>query len=559
MGKVRTVKLDNKDFLGRVSRRLASLLNKDREEFFKYKIGDHTADIRTELTMLLGMSAFDIAGKDADNIILKDTGMFKKVIKMRDSEIKSLMRDTALYQIGLLGNYRAVVRYRLAMEHTEMENLGTIMGGILCYIRTYVEDESQMPINDGSLGYRYNKMCMDSLVVWMSQLEVDKKNYKKSALGSIYWWLDKDGRISSEKFIEFMKNRDAEFGEHYAYWKSGKITEKEYGRLIASDYGRVEEELLGPDSVNQVYYVQAADGNSREEYEELYGTDKRREGLQKHVDRDVEQVMYTIQLELYKIYLKEKSILEKYIKYKKDYADFKSKVIENQEKVKTRELEIGNKVREMKRQYREMQQRVSDLGSERDRALGEVESLRGSGVVDSTPMELEIRKLREEVSEKEVLISEYERTMGKFRGEMSKGNDTYRRMESSYKEAISKIDELTRANNELMMRGNGYDIPVESVLNALKNKKIAIVGGNHMHTKINNIGAKNISVYDGFVKLNGTLNQSDLMVIVTGNISHKVAYEAESIAKKNKIDTYMFNGQNVGMLFKEIFSYIHRS
>lgn len=543
----------------RTFNRMKSLIERDGENFYKYTIGDRVADIREELVLLSSMSNTEMMGKKTHDVLVGDIEVFKKVIKTNGESMIRGYKDRVIYQVGLFFAYTYLTQTDIAFRYGKTETKAFLATTALIHSSDFIAGEDVSIDSFGKDKRGITRIMMDNIMIWYKQLDIEKWPFKKEVGKSIYWKLDSNGAIGVGEYREAMRKGAEEFGEVYASWKLGEISEKEISDTIKSDYGRVDKGILGDYSLNQRHYMGLFKETSVEEYYERYNTPELRKVHQVMVDSTMDIMMEGKADSNFREYMESMKVMERYQTYRKKYKEMDGKIQEERERSKEKEKVLMAEFKGLRKRLGNMDKAIREVENERNKALNGLKSLTDGGVKSTRPLEIEIEKLRNELEEKKSLLVGYERNVGKYRAEMERANEAYGRLQNSYKEVVSKLDELTRVNNELMMNGNGFDIPIESVLKALRNKKIGIVGGNPMHPYINNLGEKNIVVYDGFSKLNGTMNQLDLVVFVTGTLSHKVTFEVKSIADKKGIDVYNFNGQNVGQLFKEVFAYLHRN
>jgi len=297
-------------------------------------------------------------------------------------------------------------------------------------------------------------------------------------------------------------------------------------------------------------------GMTKEKYKGLFDTFERRAFYQENVDFILFDHIGTLRVRLYKEILESRNIIVGFLKLRRERKEERQRIEEEWEKVRKRDNEIKQDIRELKKELKEVERREEELRVVRDGYIRENEKLKIAG--DAVKLASEVEKYRKENQKKREELVEYGRYVDKLRVDIEKCMEANNRLEYQYKSEVSKSAELARVNNELLMNSGGSGIPLENILKAIRNKRIGIVGGSSMHSTIRNFKEKNIVLYDGFTKLNGTMNKLDLVVLVTGDLSHSVAYEVSSVARKKGIEMYSFNGQNVGQLFKEVFNQVYK-
>lgn len=130
---------------------------------------------------------------------------------------------------------------------------------------------------------------------------------------------------------------------------------------------------------------------------------------------------------------------------------------------------------------------------------------------------------------------------------------------SEIKALNEKIANLEGA--EIRQQAGSYmqNIPMSCFVNAIKDRKVLLLGGDIMYTKINEYGLTNIRFAEAGHKriYNEDVVGSEIVVVATSFVSHSQCEAVESIAKRNNMDVLYFNNKNVDMLIYKLFEHFN--
>lgn len=99
-----------------------------------------------------------------------------------------------------------------------------------------------------------------------------------------------------------------------------------------------------------------------------------------------------------------------------------------------------------------------------------------------------------------------------------------------------------------------HDITLDLMVEAIKDKRVAIVGGLNIKSfdkKIQGYGLKNVTHFESIARSIGTY---DCVVILTTTVLHSAVYKIEKVVRKDNIPLIYYNGVNVEKLIVEIYN-----
>lgn len=213
--------------------------------------------------------------------------------------------------------------------------------------------------------------------------------------------------------------------------------------------------------------------------------------------------------------------------------------------------------KELIRQNSELIKKLTKRENDAKRQQEIIEELKSQGLTSSKPFEEEIHRLREELKRaKETAIS-LERANGRLKKEKNELNDKVRSLSVQASEASEKLKEVKRAAAE--NQASKEAVPIEAFVEAIKDKKITLVGGDTMHTHIQALGLNNVK----FIKISNhstpdsDIANSDLVVIITSFVSHVTSTKPKNVAIRYNIPLLYYNSTNVTGLVQEMFAALY--
>lgn len=261
----------------------------------------------------------------------------------------------------------------------------------------------------------------------------------------------------------------------------------------------------------------------------------------------------------YEMYRAHITICELFPKVLKDIASLKqenAKVLEEREQNK-------EKTKELRRLYKDVQKEVDRLkgilrGQEHELSRYKESSTYSKEYV--VGLESKISTLQDQKSKLMNEAHELQRSLGKRDKEIASIHEKLDRAESDYLDLVEENDKLKKRAEDYHATGAISSIDLACYINAIKHKKIALIGGDVVHERLPRYGLTNIRCYKAS-KRTVTLEDivdKDLVVIFTGFLGHSTKDSVVQVVKEYNIPTIMFNNQNIDLLVYEIFKEIYK-
>lgn len=154
---------------------------------------------------------------------------------------------------------------------------------------------------------------------------------------------------------------------------------------------------------------------------------------------------------------------------------------------------------------------------------------------------------------------ELTRSVNKREKEIEEADSRLDKLETEYLELLEKYDRERELNSKMAMGGMIENIPTTCFINAIRDKKIILIGGDPMHTRLKEYGVDNIKCYKaGYKGLTvEDMIHTDLIVVATTFVDHASLETVKSAVKNHKLKLYNFNNQNADMLICSIFEHLN--
>lgn len=243
---------------------------------------------------------------------------------------------------------------------------------------------------------------------------------------------------------------------------------------------------------------------------------------------------------------------EDFIKTAEDTLKHKEELDKYKELSKT----YKSKLKQAEKEIDELKKRLITQKSKNDKQVAYIESLKSQGITNIKPYKDEIGQLREQLKARDEELVSSKRTQNRL-------NQTYQELKTAYSIKSEQCDSLTGQIEELnsklssaLIANQGNNIPLECYIKAIRNKKIALFGGNMMHSELKNLGFRNLKLFEASNRNMSfsDLAHQDLIVVVTGYMSHSTMQIPKGASDRYNVPIYYFNNKNIQMLIQELFA-----
>lgn len=211
-------------------------------------------------------------------------------------------------------------------------------------------------------------------------------------------------------------------------------------------------------------------------------------------------------------------------------------------KVKSRLSEKEKKVGLLKADIRALE-------LERARLTKELSTLTNKGVVDVSPYLTQISQLEERVTRQSDSLT----TSNRETVRINKLLATYVEENEELRQQLSQRDETIQRLTESAVQIRG--VGAESLVTAMKDKKVVMIGGDFLHSKLQQLPFEDLRLYaaGGMAPTKNILESADALVISTVLNSHGSTSIPVSIARDKSIPILFYGGSSVEAFVIELF------
>lgn len=226
------------------------------------------------------------------------------------------------------------------------------------------------------------------------------------------------------------------------------------------------------------------------------------------------------------------------------------------EKCKSLIKTYKSKAKQAERELAEVKTRLSTQKSKNEKQIAYIENLKNQGITNVKPYKDEIESLKTTLSSKEEEILALKRAQSRINQAYNELKEAYNRKLDSCIDLEKQLKDLNEKLSSALISSQGNSIPLECYIRAIRNKKIALFGGNMMHSELKNLGFRNLKLFEASnrnMSFNDLAHQ-DLIVVVTGYMSHSTMQIPKGASEKYNIPIHYFNNKNIQMLIQEMFA-----
>lgn len=220
--------------------------------------------------------------------------------------------------------------------------------------------------------------------------------------------------------------------------------------------------------------------------------------------------------------------------------------------------EYRKAMREAQKEAKQLSKQVASMQS----TIDSLQKLSKSNIKekDLESVKNQLASAQEKIRALQSEIDQQARALNKKESEIADIQDKLDKQEDDYLELLEKHDRLDKLNSELAVHREFNAVPIECFINAIKHKRIALIGGDMMHEKIRNYGMDNITLFKCGCRdiTNEDLINKDLIVMATAFLDHASTGSVPRIAKQYGIPVIRFNNKNTEMLIYTLFEELNK-
>lgn len=256
------------------------------------------------------------------------------------------------------------------------------------------------------------------------------------------------------------------------------------------------------------------------------------------------------------VMLADKSVIQYEIFTK--LKESRDKQLDELNKQKDTNKKYKSQVKQMEKESRELR---DQLDTQKKRNIKQVEYINGlkeKGLTDTQPLQTEIDNLKELLEVSKQCTEELKRDRNKIKTSFEQLDKQYETLKKQTEEKEQQISLLSSKAEESQSKLNSIDI--ECYINALRNKKITVYGGDMMHSELKGLGMKGLKLIEASNRniSMSDLAYQDLIVVVTGYMAHSTMHIPKNAAERYNVPIYYFNNKNVSMLIQEVFTAVYK-
>lgn len=217
-------------------------------------------------------------------------------------------------------------------------------------------------------------------------------------------------------------------------------------------------------------------------------------------------------------------------------------------------------IKELTKKVDELQRMLGKRDSSIQKQQRMIEELRETGCIDTKPIKAEMDKLRSEIRSLKDTGINSERANRKLKKENSEFREEVRRLKAQNKEIEDKLGETREALAESSQKEGLSSIETQVFANAVKGKKVVIVGGDQLHANMQSLGLDKFKyIKVGYRNIpDQDLANSDLIVIITSFVGHADINKPSEISRNYNIPILYYNNRNVPGLVQSIFNELYK-
>lgn len=233
--------------------------------------------------------------------------------------------------------------------------------------------------------------------------------------------------------------------------------------------------------------------------------------------------------------------------------------IEQRDKIQTKYNELRNKQKELSKEIKELNREIIAEKNKADRLQKHLDD-GNINISEFNRIREENKRLTIELSNRSSELSEASRQLSRKDKEIDYLNSKVDELKGSTNELTEQLQESKELATKMALHRTFSEIPMECFINAIKSKRIVLVGGDMMHTKIRDYGLNDIRMFKAGCReiTYEDLSDADLLVVITAHVDHASIEGPVKIAKTHDIPVLKFGNKNTEMLIYTMFEEFYK-
>ena len=232
---------------------------------------------------------------------------------------------------------------------------------------------------------------------------------------------------------------------------------------------------------------------------------------------------------------------------------------EQKEKIQGKYMDMRNKQKELGKENKKL---ASDLNTERmrsDRLKMQVDD-KGVNIDEFKRLQEENDRLRRDLEVKVDDLGEINRQMARKDKDIEYLTEKNTEYKASVDELTGQLESSKALASKMAMHRTFSEIPMQCFANAIKDKRVVLIGGDMMHTRIRDYGLDDVRLFKAGCRevRYEDLSDADLLVIITQFVDHSSVEGAIGLARTHNIPILKFGNKNPDMLVYAMFEEFYR-
>lgn len=550
MSKKSTKECISEKDLTNVSKMIQHRVTKDEVKFI-LKQGDTEINVLTDVaSSIMSLSVVKLSRLFNSTMSSVDFSNYEKLF----INTKGNVRDHNIIFMLNSGNYLVMreMAYRVILN--KLPTAPEIIAESLIYSLCLINKIDLPDITDSSidLNYGIDSAVIITFLLWAKQNGLIDAiiNYPGKLFGS-----DPFEKYSELDYKSILCEYNTKFGEDYYNYKTGKIKDTQLSEIV----GTIHSTLVIPKCSNYVtspeYSWQiTSDIFEGKSMDECCCDDKTKQVfnvvIQSYYTELIGQFLATYNSVISGAFYRSN---KKYYASLRNYSEHCKQIAETSEK---KHKDIKAKFKEMQKLLKQYADNNKGLQMQLNKALEKLQDINGRGHADYAALESTI-----DMQKNELVALRNE--LNSANRQLIKKNETIKSLNKSldyHKDRATKLDasvnELSDKCSSILTTRVDEPIPMQCIVNSIKDYRIVVFGGDMMHDKLRKMGFNNLKLIPSGANSVDCkdLRCIDIIVIVVGYIGH-----ADMAIPKNASETYnipilYFDNKNVNMLCRDIFT-----
>ena len=407
-----------------------------------------------------------------------------------------------------------------------------------------------------SLDYGVDSCIISTILYWAYKNGITDEFFKY--ISPSYFKKVKQWEYIEESYKDTLTKTNEKFGEMYYDFKTEKIDKQEYLTLLVSENGnlplpRGDDLTTSPEFSWQV--VENIVGENL--LQTLDYSDEVKEAIS-HIFQRFYDSIHFFSGEVYNYLIQGLfySLNKTSIKQSFKQLETDKNIIA---KYDTKLQDLKSHVKKLKKDVERQKNESTSLRKTGEDAKRKLNKLTVQGLTDIEPYIGQIKQRDSEIETLKKRIEELERRSSKKDTSIKELEKSNRGLKESVDSTFSLNEELKEKVGGLINNNSDDSIPIECIVNSIRDHRIVVFGGDKIHALLKNMGFKNLKLVKANDKTisKNEIKYADAMVIATGLLSHATSSTPKNTAESFGTPIMYFNSHSANKLCRELFTFLN--